>query len=250
MIRSVTDKRAGSIRGNTVLAADGELGTTTDVLFDDHAWTVRYLVVYIGSGLDGPETLITPGAISEVEVQEKTLHVDASVERTRQAPYLQTNLPVAAQQEVAYYEYLGAEPYWDQPPGPLAPLPPQEAVPGEASLSEMGDPHLRSVQEVAGYRIETASDHVGHVEDLLLDDESWRVRYIVVDTRDWLPAKKVLLPLSGISEIEWTLQRVLVEPGSQEIKDAPAWDPDAPLDRDFEVRLHEHYGQAPYWVHE
>lgn len=246
MIRSAISKQSNSISGDEARAVDGKLGPVTDVFFDDSAWTVRYLVVYVEGGLDGYETLITPGAISGADRQAGSLRVETNSERVGQTPRLKANLPVAAQQEVAYYEYLGLAPYWTE--DPVAPLP--EAAPEGVAGPATGDPHLRSAQEVAGYDIETADDSVGHVEDLLLDDESWKIRYLVVDTRDWLPAKKVLLPLSGISEIEWALEKVSTSVGAQEIKDAPAWDPKAPLDRDSEIRLHEHFGQTPYWVYE
>lgn len=253
MIRNATDRRPRSIQGNPVHAVDGELGSITDVFFDDHAWTVRYLVVYLEGGLDGQEALITPGSVSDADRQSRSLYVDTNRERVREAPHIGANLPVAARQEAVYHEYLGTDPYWIQDPAPVAPVQPIQPPgiePGEGAARAGGDPHLRSAQEVVGYHVETADGSVGHVEDLLLDDEAWRVRYIVVDTRNWLPAKKVLVPPDCVSGMEWSLQRILVDLNSQEIKDAPAWDPDAPMDRRYETRLHEHYGQAPYWVYE
>lgn len=247
MIRNATNNNADSIHGNRTIGADGEIGTTTDVLFDDHTWTVRYLAVYVEGGLESYQTLITPQAISTLDRQDRSLHVEANADSIRQAPHLEANLPVAAQQEVAYHSHLGATPYWEG--DPMEPLPASEVLPGEAVLlPASGDPHLRSAQEVVGYSVETADGSTGHVEDLLLDDESWRIRYLVVDTRDWLPARKVLLPLSGVSQIDWAPRRVSVDLGSRELKEAPAWDPEAPLDREYEARLHEHYGVAPYWV--
>jgi hypothetical protein len=64
---------------------------------------------------------------------------------------------------------------------------------GEAILEERGDPHLRSTKEVAGYRIGAADGEVGHVEDFVVDDEEWAIRYVGVDTSNWLPGKKVLI---------------------------------------------------------
>jgi hypothetical protein len=58
---------------------------------------------------------------------------------------------------------------------------------------EAGDPHLRSSRAVTGYHIEARDGEVGHVEDFLVDDETWAIRYIMIDTRDWLPGKHVLL---------------------------------------------------------
>lgn len=248
MIRNAAGKHAASIHHNRVLAQDGEVGFTTDVLFDDHAWTVRYLTLQNEDGLDSHQTLITPQAVSELDRQARALYVAGDSESVRQAPRLEANLPVAAQQEAAYFEYLGAAPYWSA--DPAEPVPAHELLPAEAAIPASGDPHLRSAQEVSGYDIETTDGFKGHVEDLLLDDESWRVRYLVVDPRDWLPAKKVLLPLPAVSEIRWGPQQVSVNVAASELKEAPIWEPEAPLDRDYETRVHEHYGETPYWVHE
>lgn len=248
MIRNAAGKHADSIHEDTVFARDGELGPTTDVLFDDLTWTVRYLALLLEDGLEGRQTLITPQAVASLDRQARALHLNQNANSVWQAPHLEANLPVAAQQEIDYYEYLGADPYWGG--DPVQPVPAPEVASGKVALPAAGDPHLRSVQEITGYSIETADGSTGHVENLLLDDEAWRIRYLVADTRDWLPAKKVLIPLSSIAEIEWGPEKVLVDLASNDLKEAPAWDPDAPFDRDYETRVHEHYGRTPYWVHE
>ena len=55
------------------------------------------------------------------------------------------------------------------------------------------DTHLRSTHEVSGYHVKATGGEIGHVEDFLFDDETWEIRYVIVDTRNWWPAKKVLL---------------------------------------------------------
>ncbi len=120
---------------------------------------------------------------------------------------------------------------------------------GEAIFEERGDPHLRSTKEVAGYRIGAADGEVGHVEDFVVDDEEWAIRYLGVDTRNWLPGKKVLVSPRWVSEVSWTRREVYTDLESSEIKSAPEWDPDAPIDYEYEIRLHEHYGRPPYWLY-
>jgi len=41
--------------------------------------------------------------------------------------------------------------------------------------------------------IDGADGHIGSVHDVYFDDQSWMVRYLVVDTGRWLPGRKVLL---------------------------------------------------------
>ncbi len=84
-----------------------------------------------------------------------------------------------------------------------------------------GDPHLRSIGEVEGYRIRSMDSEIGHVEDFVVDDEAWMIRY-VVDTSNWLPGKKVLISARWISGISRADAEVHADLGSIEIKEAPA----------------------------
>ena len=55
------------------------------------------------------------------------------------------------------------------------------------------DPHLRSIEAVTGYHIHASDGEIGHVEDFLIEDADWSIRYLVVDTKNWWPGKKVLI---------------------------------------------------------
>ena len=63
----------------------------------------------------------------------------------------------------------------------------------EATAShEADDSHLRSCKAVTGYHIEATDGEIGHVEDFLVDDETWAIRYLVVDTSNWWLGHKCL----------------------------------------------------------
>jgi hypothetical protein len=111
-----------------------------------------------------------------------------------------------------------------------------------------GDPHLRSTKRVAGYGIHAKDGEIGHVEDFIIDDEEWAIRYVVVDTRNWLPGKKVLVSPRWVSRIAWSAKEILVDLTTEEITTAPGWDPNDSVDRDYEAELHAHYDRTPYWV--
>ncbi len=64
------------------------------------------------------------------------------------------------------------------------------------------DPHLRSTQETAGYHIERTDGSLGHVADFLIDDETWMIRYLAIDTRNWWPGKRVLVAPSRVQTID------------------------------------------------
>ena len=100
---------------------------------------------------------------------------------------------------------------------------------------------------MSGYEIHAQDGHVGHLEDFVIDDEEWRVRYLIVGTRNWLPGKQVLISPEWIKEISFTRREVFVNATCEQIKDAPEYDPDQPVSRALEGRLYEYYGYKTYW---
>jgi hypothetical protein len=260
MVRS-----ASELKGYTIEATDGDIGEVVQFYFDDEKWTVRYLVADTGGWLMGRRVLISPAALGRVDWNSRTLHVNMTKERVENSPSVDTDRPVSRQHESDYYDYYGYPYYWSGPyvwgpvPYPVYPpvVPPAGPDPaGEpttadreisAASKESDDVHLRSTQEVTNYYIEASDGDIGHVEDFLIDDESWTIRYIVIDTRNWWPGKKVLVSPEWIRSVSWSDSRVYVDLARDKIKNAPEYDASLPLTRDYETRLHNHYGRSEYW---
>jgi hypothetical protein len=120
-------------------------------------------------------------------------------------------------------------------------MPPATAEPPQ----EPEHPHLRASDEVCGYRIRARDDELGKVEDFIVDDRDWKVRYVVVDTRRWLPGKKVLLAPAWVDSIDWVGNEIAVDLDRETIESAPPYDPSQVIGRDYEVRLYGHYGKSP-----
>ena len=100
--------------------------------------------------------------------------------------------------------------------------------------------------KATGYHIEARDGEIGHVEDFIIDDETWEIRYVVVDTRNWLPAKKVLIAPRWIDRVSWNDSKVYVSLSQEAIKNAPEYHPDT-LNREYESKLHDHYNRPKYW---
>jgi hypothetical protein len=98
-----------------------------------------------------------------------------------------------------------------------------------------------------GYHIRTRDGDLGHVRDFITQDWEWMIRYLVVDTRDLWPGKKVLIPPHAVLEVDWSNARVAVDLTRQMIKEVPAYDPHQPIHRDYEERLYAYYGWPRYW---
>jgi hypothetical protein len=112
------------------------------------------------------------------------------------------------------------------------------------------DSHLRSCHEVTGYHIHARDGDIGHVSGMLVDDETWAIRYLIVDTSNWWLGNKVLIAPLWIDQVQWPDEQVTVNMTRQAIKDAAPYDPDMTLDRTKEIAIYQHYDRVGYWEDE
>lgn len=246
-------KSTKDLKGNTIVSTDGDIGKVDDFYFDDEDWTIRYLVADTGNWLVGRKVLLSPIAVGKADFSSGQVNVKLTKKQVEESPSIDTDKPVSRQHEAYYHDYYGYPYYWSGPylwgsmyyPG--LPVDDQQRVDERrAEREEAGDLHLRSAATVAGYHIEATDGDIGHVEDFIVDDESWEIRYMVVDTRNWLPGKKVLVAPRWIDRVSWEESKVYVSLTREAIENAPEYDPDA-LNREYEEKLHDHYGQPRYW---
>ena len=80
------------------------------------------------------------------------------------------------------------------------------------------------------------------VRDFILEEPGWAVRYLEVDTRNWLPGKKLLVAPAWIQEVDWTEQEVQVDLPRATIQTAPEYDSSTVISREYQVALYRHYG--------
>lgn len=107
---------------------------------------------------------------------------------------------------------------------------------------------LRGVKDLFGYKIRATDGEIGYVHDLFFDDDYWTIRYLVVDTGDWLPGRKVLISPPWIEEVRWGDSNVLVNMNKEEVKNSPEYNPSDPINRSYEGRLYDYYGRPKYWT--
>jgi sporulation protein YlmC with PRC-barrel domain len=242
-----------------IAASDGELGKVEQLFFDDESWTIRYLVVQTGSWLLGKKVLISPIAVSRLNWEEFTIEVNLTREQVEQSPDMDSDQPVSRQMESQYHDYYRWPYYWNGAaawgmaayPGMLVGAYPRSALANESAAwkrqKEEGDTHLRSSKETIGYSVEALDASFGQVEDFLMDDQSWKIRYLIVDTRKFWPSKSVLLPPEWVESVSWSGQKFRIAVSERVVKEAPPYDPKLGVDRDYEQRLHGYYGRSGYW---
>ncbi len=248
-----------TLRGFTLAASDGEIGTVREFYFDDEQWKLRYFIVETGSWLTGRPVLIAPSAIGEVDAQSGVVSVNLTREQVREAPPIDSEQTVSRQREAELHSYYGWDPYWNLTGGTPGMMMPPAVAPAafvpDAAKSEQtsaeareAESHLRSSAELmAGYTIHAQDGEIGQVADFILDDRDWSVRYLVIHTGVWFLGKDVLLAPEWVEGISYQTSEVFVNLPRSAIKDAPGYDANAPLDRAFEERLHDHYGRKGYW---
>ena len=240
------------ILGCDIIGADGDLGRVVDILFDDRDWVVRYLVV---TPLDVDRYsafLLSPVAVTDTREKGRIV-VSTTKDQAKGAPGFDARQPISRQMERTSMDYFGWGYYWQGPelwgdwatpiglatPGPGAwpggpfhsePVPP--AALDDVS-SEAGDRQvagtLRSASDVGGgYRVQALEDEIGHVEDFLVDEQSYRILCAVVDTSTWWFGRKVTVPTSHFSRIEWAEQKIYVDATRDQVKASSEYDADDP----------------------
>lgn len=230
MLRSVKE-----IRDYRIMTKDGAAGKLKDLLFDDRSWRVRYAVVETDGWFSGERFLVSPSSMGAPNWEHRSIPVDLTREQIEAGPRPLADPPVSRAMEIELSRIYQWPAYWSEPPS--------RPVGSTGEDDAPGDPHLRSADVVIGYRIEAEDDRVGHVEDLVVDVESWEVVLLVVDTRNWLPGKKVLITPGSATRIEWDPGLVRVELTREEIVESPVWDPTAPVNREWRALVTDVHGR-------
>ncbi len=209
-----------SLINNSIEATDGDIGEVKDFYFDDQTWDIRYLIVKTGSWLSGKEVLISPAALVNTCWKNEFFPVNLTKEQIRNSPDIDTNKPVSRQQEIALYEHYAWEGYWLSglyPGGYLGvsipfpkmdEKPPLEVVNDKKANAEL---HLRSTQRINGYHIHASDGDIGHVNDFIIDDNTWQITHIVVDTHNWFGGKKVLVPVAHVNKMTWNDSKIILD---------------------------------------
>ncbi|SRR5665213_1886457 len=246
-------EKVKSLRGYRLRSLDGDIGKVREFYFDDHFWTIRYLVADSGNWLSSRQVLISPYALSYVNQDEKTISVDLTQKQIEDSPALTSDEPVSRHFEQSYFAYYGLPTYWTGSymwgaypffvRDAKSTSPP---VPGEP----VRDLHLRSTNAVTGYHIQATNGEAGHVEDFILDDRNWAIRYLVIDAGHWWSGKKFLISPHWIERISWGQSKVFINLSLEIIRQSPEYTGNSLITHDYETELHRHYNRSGYWVEE
>lgn len=246
-----------TIRKHTIAATDGTIGSVDDVLFDDESWTIRWLVVDTGHWLSGRKVLLPPSALGHARPSDQTFPVRLTRDEVKASPELDSHRPVSRRFETSTFDYYGWSPYWGTGYylggyGMMGNLYGMESDPEVQRREEdlvrremNGEPHLRSAVEVMDYHIRATDGEIGHLNDLVLEDTDWSIRYLVVDTANWWGGHKVLVSPRSATDIRWTERLIYLDVDRAKVKGSPPYDLSVQLDRAHEARMASHYDLRP-----
>lgn len=246
-----------SMTGLKIHARDGIVGDVFEFYFDDQSWTIRFLVVDTGKWLPGRRVLISPHAAGTPDWEKNELPVSLNKQQVEESPDISTEKPVSRQNEMDIFRHYGWPIYWDND---MSYVPAANYIGAQPDLVNdirnndakstqiRKDPHLRSSREVTGYSIQASDGEIGHVEDFIVDDSNWMIRYMVVETRKWLPGgRKMIIAPYWVKNIDWASSKVEVEMNKESINNSPEYDESKTVNREYESLLHDYYGKNKYW---
>ena len=241
-----------TLTGYKLNSRDGEIGKVKEFYFDDHFWTIRYLVAETGDWLMERQVLISPYALGFMNKGEQTITIDLTKKQIEGSPSLDSDKPVSRQCEESYHQYYGWPMYWMGPyvwgDDPSFERDLEKWKESREHEKATWDAHLRSTSVVDGYHIQATDGEIGHVEDFIVDDDTWAIWYLIVDTQNWWPGKKVLISPKWIEGVSWPELKVFVNLARETIKQSPEYLEEFLPTRDYETRLHQHYDRQGYWV--
>ncbi len=253
--------RARDLNGYSIHTADGQSTKIDFLIFDDENWAVRYLVLELGFWISGKKVLISPVALEKSG--EQSLVAKTSKDALRNGPEIDVDQPITRDDEISLHKFFSWPYYWDFPPhvgssgSPLYSSPVFTASRYTASgqpkysthvaVEEVAITHLRSTKSLSGFHVMARNEEIGRIEDILVDDEVWAVRYFIIDIRNWLPGKKVLFSPHWIRGVDWDDGEVYLEDTKETVKSGPEYDHSIPVDRDYEKRLYDYYRRPKYW---
>ena len=231
---------ASSIMSHTMSARDGTIGSVNDLLFDAATLKVRWLAADTGAWLPGRKVVLPVSVLGAPNFENKEFPVALTRQQIRESPDIDAHRPMSREAEETVYNHYGWDPYWAAAAFPVGVAPPPAPVPlQEAPPAEMG---LLSVADLSGSDVMATDGVIGRASDFLVDDASWQVRYILIDTGEWWPGEKILVSPRSIAATSAADRTLTLSLSRERIKGAPRYTPDMTVDNDYDEKFLTYYG--------
>ena len=104
-----------------------------------------------------------------------------------------------------------------------------------------------SLRSMLGFSIRATDGDLGKVDEFYFDDTTWTIRYLIVETGNWLSGRKVLISLVALKKPDWESRTFSVNLTCEQVRNSPDIDTERPVFRQHETLLHEYYQWPLYW---
>ena len=247
MLRSMKE-----VLGYEILSLDGRAGRVDDFIFDIDTWQVRYLVADLGNWLEPRKVLISSDICDRPKWEARILPVAMSREQIRFSPeisrhnvreFQENHLPAEERPEWNFYR-VGEVPHLITIPMPTE----KNARFTESRRVRMvlDKPELRAVGRVIGYHIRARNDDAGLIDDFIVDDEQWTIRYLIGAIRKIFPGRKVLFAPVWVNSIDAEKETVQLGLKPEALFDGPEYEPSDPVNRQIEEVIYDYHGRPKY----
>ncbi len=125
---------------------------------------------------------------------------------------------------------------------------PDGQMPSLHKLSDSGLTVTTPAEDVRGRKVlDREGEEIGTVDDLMIDDEVRKVRFLRVASGGFLGLgeTKFLIPVDAITRIE--LDEVHIDKAREHVIRGPAYDPDLSQQQEYWDGVYGYYGYTPYW---
>jgi hypothetical protein len=246
-------KNLNDVIGYRVHAVDGQIGRVSDFYFDDHTWTIRYMVVETGEWINRNKVLLSPAVFKKISWGSKEFNTNLTKEQVRNSPDIDTDKPITRKHEAELHIYYGWPVYWTGISGyygagvPIMGYVPMDFVrsnekgEGVSSYIPKGDPNLRSINEMTGYKALADNEVIGHIESFIIDDETWVIKYLQVNAKKLVHGSKLIISPHWIGDVNWVESKISIDLPTEIIKNSPEFDHSKTIGPDYEDILCSYY---------
>lgn len=193
--------------GYGLAASDGDVGSLEDFYFDDCHWVVRYVVARTGSWCSQRAVLLPPHSLGEFDLHGKVFRSTLDRKQIQDSQAIESHSTLSRQYEFEYYRDFGLPVYLsrdsvlainDGAAGGVGAKRETETHPPHECRE---DRHLQSANAVTGFHIKALDGVAGRVNGLFLDDRSWSIPALVVETGHWYSGREILICTGNVDRI-------------------------------------------------
>jgi hypothetical protein len=105
---------------------------------------------------------------------------------------------------------------------------------------------LESTHKLIGFSLSAEDGEIGTVKDFYFDDQNWNIRYLVVETGNWLFGRRVLISPYAVQSVAEQEKLLQVNMTKEQVKSSPTIDTDLPVSKQLEKKLNDYYAW-PYY---